>query len=224
MLGLDYLHRQNQTLVLSLIYPLFTLVLQIFNTFFIFNVFFHIPDHPSLDFTPHDIFRIPFLDDITPVLVFIALAFVALLKIGFIFNLRKKAIIFAKRHAIQNKATKNVNVDDIFNRVSPSNIITLTDLFYNLVKYLGIIQKLSIFFYIMSFFFVQWYIRYFLLLFGGFPDPTPTFINLMYYFNFLDFIGLIGFLIPDVRQFIRWNRKLRKLGSFEQTIHNEFDK
>ncbi len=223
-LGLDYLHRQNHTLILSLIYPLFTLILQIFNTFFILNIFFHPPGHPPPDFIPHDMFRIPFLDELTPTLVFIVLAVVALIKISLIFNIRKNVILFAERQDQKNKLTEIGNADDIRNEKSNSDKISLTDIFYNFANHLQTIQKLSIFLYIICFFFVQWYIRYFLLLFGGFPGPIPTFNNIMYYFNLGDFIGLILFLIPDVRQFIRWNKKLSKLKSFEQRIYSEFER
>jgi len=36
-------------------------------------------------------------------------------------------------------------------------------------------------------------------------------------------IALILFLIPDIRQFRRWNKKLKRLHQYEQKIFKEFE-
>ncbi|HMF30354.1 MAG TPA: hypothetical protein VKK79_03000, partial [Candidatus Lokiarchaeia archaeon] len=62
ILGLDYLQRQRHYLILSLLYPLFTLVLQIFNTFFIIDILDHPPNQPAPSFGSHEVLMVPIFD------------------------------------------------------------------------------------------------------------------------------------------------------------------
>src|SRR5271157_2529679 len=94
ILGLDYLQRQRHYLILSLLYPVFTLILQIFNTFFIIDISNHPPNQPAPSFGSHEVHFVPFFDIFTPGIIFSLLALVALVKIVFLFKMRKKVIYY----------------------------------------------------------------------------------------------------------------------------------
>src|SRR5271157_936161 len=94
ILGLDYLQRQRHYVILSLLYPLFTIILQIFNTFFIINILDHPPNQPAPSFGSHKVHMVPIFDIFTPGIIFSLLALVALVKIVFLFRMRKKVIYY----------------------------------------------------------------------------------------------------------------------------------
>jgi hypothetical protein len=225
VLGITYIRSQQKSLIGSLIYPLVTIVIQVLNFIFMLNLT-RPPPHQNPDLLPPQILQNPppplfAFDFLTPIIIFIILAVVALWKVVFVFGLRNKAIAFQE---YQHKLTR-VNPGD--EESGPENYgpsESLTSLFYRLVKYMEWIQRLSLMMYCVFIIYIQWYIRYFLMLFGIIPGALPRLFDVMFWVNLADQIGLIFFLIPDLRQFIHWHRKLSRLRDFEQKISLEFDR
>ncbi len=227
-LGLNYIERQQKYLWISLLWPLITIILQIFNTIFLFNLQNNPsgfqPNQPYQPNQPNQFHQIHIgpIDQITPSIILIILCIIALIKFISLLSLRKKVIVYRLQQSTDNSTSETFNDDE--NEVSPKHPdTTMASLFYNLADHMDLIQKISILFYIGCAIFIEWYLRFFPFLFLAFPRPNIDFNTIMFYVNFIDVLGLAIYLIPDIRQFVHWHRKLKKLHDYEHQVYKEFE-
>jgi hypothetical protein len=218
-LGLEYLRRQRHYLIISLFYPFFTIVLQVFNTIFIIDVLNRFAGPLGGPSSPVHFQAPPLVDVLTPSIILIVLAIVAFVKLTYVFKLRKKVGAFEKQP--RQDTFKEADLDEGTPNSPEEPEVALTDLFYDLADHIELLQKISIIFYIGCCVYLEWFIRYFLLQFTAF-HMLPLFHNVVFWLNFADFIALILFLIVDVRQFVRWRKKLKRLHQYERRIYAEF--
>lgn len=224
--GLNYIHQQNRLVLIPVIFGIFTLIVQGFNIFFVigmggFNRPPPVPDGPVI---PGDTHPPPPFDLATPAIIFLIFAIFLLIKVFFLIYLRKMTYAFEhKTKRILPAKLEYPSVSESESDSPESNDLTMTKVFYTIIDHMNLIQKLSICLYLVFILYLQWYIRYFIDLFGLFPAALSSFENIMHMLNFINQIGLLFYLIFDIYQYAHWYKKLQKIQVFERSISQEFD-
>ncbi len=191
--GLNYIKKKKNYLIISVIYPIYAIILQLINLIFIVN-----PDAPRPPSRP----GFPsLLDVLTPIIIILIISAFALINFIFLFSWMYK-------------------VKNYHNQPTKKNI-TLTLVFYEIIKNMEIIKKIFIILNIACVFYFLWYLNwtFMFFIFSNPPlPPPPLHVHLL---NIFSQIGLIFYLIYEWRHFFRWNKKLKELKEFEIKIYNE---
>jgi ABC-type multidrug transport system fused ATPase/permease subunit len=228
-LGLHYLKHQITMIIIPVLFSVYTLVIQAINILFLTDILrgldpSHLPPPPPPPGQP------PLIDQLTPTLVIIIFAIFVIIKGRFLIKLRRYIV----HYELQQKSLKNDNSFDEnpFNEsqedtnstdVRSSSKFTLATIFYKVIDHMELLQKISICLYIVFIFYSQWYIRYFLSLFGLIPGPLQNWDDIIFLLNFLNQLALFLYIIFDLRQFLKWHSKLKRLKKLEQTVSEEFE-
>jgi len=224
IVGLQYLKHQITVFTIPIIFSIYTLIIQGINILFITSILggldpSHLPPPPPPPDQP------PMIDQLTPALIIIIFAIFLIIKGRFLINLRKNIVqyeIHQKRNAsLGNSETMEPHSNS--ERLGTDSGLTLTTIFYRVIGHMEFIQKLSICLYVVLIFYSQWYIRYFLMLFGFVPGALLNWDDFIFLLNFTNQILLLVYIIFDLRQFIKWNAKLKRLHVLEREIAQEFE-
>ena len=117
-LGLNYIERQQKYLWIHLLWPLITIILQIFNTIFLFNLQNNPsgfqPNQPYQPNQPNQFHQIHIgpIDQITPSIILIILCIIALIKFISLLSLRKKVIVYRLQQSTDNSTSETFNDDE----------------------------------------------------------------------------------------------------------------
>jgi hypothetical protein len=224
-LGLTYAKRQKYALIVGISYSLFTVILQIFNLNFITNIGNNPPQNQGPGQTQPPIPRPPAIppqiDQLTPVIIFTILALFVFVKVLYLVKLQMNIHDYERwqTHQAPLEEPEPPTEEHV---PQARNQATLTRIFYVIVDNMSVAQKLSIVIYIGFLIYLQWYVRYFIGLFGFNPAPADLFNFTLYVLNFIAEAGLAVYLVFDGRQFYHWHKKLKKIQEFEQEIYEDF--
>ncbi len=127
---------------------------------------------------------------------------------------------------VQRYDTQKGRFDDLL-KSSPeteensTDFITFSQLFYDILNHMA---KIRIIFFILNItsllsmgHFIQAMLVDFQLITAPFPPAPPT----IQFFDYLNQIGLIIYLIYQWKIFLRWNRKNARIPAFEKQVYDE---
>lgn len=218
--SLSYFKQQKPWIYSTIFLSIFTIIIQILNSFFVVELGNPPPNEDNIPFPNHHQFDQPppMIDQATPAIIIIVFA-ILMLVIG-LFSIKLHRTV----HEYELKASGIKTTQDLSeSKKGPETHVTLTSIFYLIIDNMELIRKLSICLYLILIFSLQWYYRYILQLFGFFPGFPHTFEQSVHFLNFYNQILLIIYVIFDIRRFLHWNAKLNKIKEFEQKTAREFE-
>lgn len=207
--SLKYLHNQERYLFISILFPIYSIIVQIVNMVYIIKILKRPPppQHPPL----------PVFDIITPFIVFLMISLFALMKFIFLMLLRKKS------KNVQNYFNGLDNQNQMKDNEEPREIPSLIKILYDLIKYMNIVRFLFLVINITFVFYLQWSIRFILTYLHLIP-PGPLPPNLLFHvFNSISEFGLLIYMFFEWHHFLRWNKKMRKIENFEKLVFEEIN-
>ncbi|MHA1610660.1 MAG: hypothetical protein ACTSYU_01290 [Promethearchaeota archaeon] len=221
--GILYLEKQKKYLIFSAIFPVFSIIIQIFNIFFIMGQFM-VRNAPM----GHMSSGRPFLFDLlSPSFIFILLSLIALVKFIILKQWENLIKIYQSNSSIPTKITSEKIHSEIDNNqsISEKGIVTqrvsLAGLFYEIVETMIRLRKVFIIFNIVFLFSFQWVTRFILMVVKVTADPYSKDILFFNIINPIGELSMIIYLIIEWRQFLQWNKKLVKLENFEKRVYSE---
>ncbi len=210
--GLNYINKQENYLIMSLIFPVVLSILQLLNIIFLLIIE---ADRDSE--LPLNIFILTII--LSPVLFFFMISALGLTIFMYLIAWKRKVTQYKNQiEILTNK--KEINQENGF----PRNTVTLTNIFYDIVKTMKSLRIIFLilagictyhFYWIFSFFFIRRLPRE--------PFQLPYDFPIMLFSIFIGISQLVLFVyfVYELRHFIRWNKKLKKLGKFEKRMYSE---
>lgn len=212
--GLDYVKKQKNYLTFSAIFPIYTIIIQIINLIFIFQLEVMKPPVGPNPGGP-DLF-----DIISPILIFLVISLFTIIICAFLIKWRCLLNRYEKQsNDLREESSMQEDGDYSIGNVS------LTQLFYDIIRNM---EKIRIIFVILVFFFIFnsiWFIRFFFVRLEQIAPihPPPIQQHFTVILNFISQISLILYLLFQWRHFHQWNKKLKELKTFEKKIFEELD-
>ncbi len=214
--GILYLKKQRKYLIFSAIFPIFSILIQIFNIFFIMGQF--MVENAPMGHMNHG--GPSLFDLLSPSFVFLLLSFIALLKFLILKKWDSLINLYLRHSSLPSKFTSEK--DQATSEVSQnSRNISLAGLFYEIIDTMLRLRSVFIIFNIIFIFSLQWVFRFIIMVVQVTSDPYSR--NILF-FNIINPIGelsMIIYLIVEWRQFLQWNKKLVKLENFEKRVYSE---
>lgn len=237
--GLKYIQKQKQYLIVTAIFPIYAIILQIFNLIVIIKRIAppppQFPRPPFLE--PRNIY-----DIITPIIVFLVISTFALVKFVFLLIWMKKVRQYesfqksseegspSKEKSENDSPSPTGFTDPVDLTLSPEQIKfeesqsgSLTRLFYDIVSHMQSIRVIFLLLNLTFIFYFQWFIGFLFSFFGITTNLHPQPDVLFQILNVIAQFGLIWYMVFEWRHFIRWNRKLRHLVAFEKQVYFEIE-
>ncbi|MFW9997463.1 MAG: hypothetical protein ACFFD4_35795 [Candidatus Odinarchaeota archaeon] len=214
-MGFKYIKNETNYLIISALFPVFAIFVQILNFIFILNTQQQLPPPPPDR-------GLAFVDTVTPLVIMLVISSFALFNFYFLLKWRKKIDLFEKQRAIMPENNLKGSRNGDFPKTIP-----LTGLFYDIIDHVSNIKKIFYGLNIIVVFNLQWYIRYFLielrLIFPDHPPPPIPLPELIQILNFLCQISLFLYLAYEWKHFLQWNKRLSRLSFLEQSVYHELD-
>ena len=212
--GLDYVKKQKNYLTFSAFFPIYTIIIQVINLIFIFQLE---AMRPPLGPNPGgpDLF-----DIVSPIIIFLVISFFTLIHCAYLVKWRR---LLNHYENYSKKLRKISSTQEESNY--PTGGVSLTHIFYDIIKNM---EKIRIIFVILIFFFIYnsiWFFRFFFIRLDQIAPihPPPIQQHLTVILNFISQISLIIYLLFQGRHFYRWNKKLSELKTYERKIFKELD-
>ncbi|HME52758.1 MAG TPA: hypothetical protein VKM55_11110 [Candidatus Lokiarchaeia archaeon] len=217
--GLDYVKREKNYLKLSIIYPIFSLFVQLLNLLLLpYNGIL------SSDHRPDQFF---FFDMFSPASILLVISSFFLAKAIFLIHWKRKVENYEKLSA--KFSNESISIDkDVQDSPAGSNS-SLTKIFYDIVRNMEVIRKIFIIVNAFFCYYVIWFIQFTFIRgqFGGAPPMPPPSdsenFSIIQVLNYLNVVVMIFYLVYEWKHFYRWNKKLTKLRDFEKKISKELD-
>lgn len=205
--GINYLRKERKYLLISGLFPLIIVFVQIYNMVLILSRF---QLNRPLPHPPQR--QPPFIDILSPIILLLIFAILACIYFIFLFlwNLKLRNYQnLGNSSKLEDKTKKNTK------RTS------LTEIMYSIVSFMRIAKFIFVVMNVICLFYLQWLIRFVLVQMQILKplDPHPQL--LIQILNSIVQIGLIPFMIYEWNHFLKWNIKLQKLEKFEQEIYRE---
>ena len=212
--GLDYVKKQKNYLTFSALFPIYTIIIQVINLIFIFQLEAMKPPVGPNPGGP-DLF-----DIISPILIFLVISLFTIIICAFLIKWRRLLNRYEKESKEIRKATSKLEDGDY-----PMGTVSLTHIFYDIIRNM---EKIRIIFVILIFFFFFnsiWFVRFFFVRLDQIAPihPPPIQQHFTVFLNFISQISLILYLLFQGRHFHQWNKKLKKLKTYEKKIYRELD-
>ncbi len=199
--GLNYINHEKNYLLFSAIIPIFIFMAQSIS--FVFQILLSITG-PG---------RGPPLQEVlAPMILLLIIGLFTLINFLFLLRWKNKT----KNYISQQTNELKVNEFDE-DMESPKKRITLTEFFYEIVRNMNIIK---IFFIILNIFCVYYFIWYYGVFMRNRPPRVPLMDAIMI-ITVCSQIVLIIYLIYEWNHFLKWNKKLRAIKSFERQIYHD---
>ncbi|MCF2140133.1 MAG: hypothetical protein K9W44_08775 [Candidatus Lokiarchaeota archaeon] len=206
-IGLKYVESQEHYLLFSILFPFYSIIVQIINILYTLELVRRPPPppHPPL----------PLIDILTPFIIFLMISLFALLKFIYLLFLKKKVRKLHQYMIILKNLEKHEEFEEI------ENIPSLVKIFYDLINYVKTIRVIFIFVNLAFILYLQWSIRFILTYLHLIP-PGPLPSNLIFHaLNSIAEFGLLIYMVVEWHYFLRWNKKIKKLEDFERLIFDE---
>jgi hypothetical protein len=231
--GLKYIKNQKRYLIISIIYPVLTIIVQIFNLIFV-----RTQERSPPPLLPGQIQAPPPpspIDFLTPIIILIIFSLFAIFQGLFLIQWNRKIV---EKENKQQQTNDSLSIDnnedenftnsqeinqDQKNSLAQSNASSygLSHLFYDIVNYMDNARIMFILMNIVFIIYLQWFIGYFVANLGIIPPLYPTELFIMHYVNLLTQCCLILYLGFQWKHFLRWNHKLQRLRVYERQIYQE---
>ena len=224
---LTYIKKQENYILLSGIFPLYSLFVQILTMIIIGQNSNFPPEHGPQRIRP--------MDMASPYILFLIFTIFSLFHFFLLLQWRNKlrkyesqkefrqTLTTQSSYAQKEDSGENNEINSEKSQLNTPNTISLTNLFYSIIKDM---HSIKLVFYIMNIvciFYFQWFIR---IIFGDlfirriFESPQQFTIQIL---NFIAQIGIIFYMVFEWKHFVRWNKKLKKLNELESKIYNELE-
>jgi len=205
--GLNYIKNHRNYLIVSSIFPIYLILIQVLNFIFILRLEAQKPssgsDSPTL------------LDVLTPIIIMFIIGIFSLIVFLFLFSWKKKVLKY-KNQQISLDNFSFSEPDTTF----PEHNIPLTKLFYDIIDNMRILKLTFIGLNIICAYYLIWFVGFFFIR-PPLPLPRPPLHYIVQWLNIFSQIGLLFYLIFEWRHFYRWNKKLKELKEFERKIYLE---
>ena len=212
--GLNYVKKQKNYLVISAVFPIYAIIIQIINLIFIIQLE---AMKPPIGPNPGG----PDIFDITsPILIFLVISVFTLINSGFLIKWRNLVNYYEKYGKNLDKMPSSREEDD-----NPTRIVSLTQIFYDIVKTMERIRILFVILVIFCLYNSFWFFRFFFFRLDQIAPihPPPIQQQFTAFLNLLSQVSLVIFLLFQWRHLHQWNKKLRELKTFERKIYEELD-
>jgi hypothetical protein len=216
--GLNYVKQQRNYLIVSILYPVFSLVVQLV-TLVLNNYLRSLPpDHRPPEFL--------FIDVLSPAIILFVISAFFLLNAAFLIRWKIYLDLY-ERLSKEGSAEPASPVDADAADKDLSSSASLTRLFYKIIKNMSTIKML---FFVLNFFLAYdfiWFISFFFfrVTAGSFPPKSsplpPASFSLVQFLNILNEISMGFYLAYEWKHFYRWNKKLTLLKELEKTVNEE---
>jgi len=213
--GLKYIEGQKRYLIFTAIFPIYAIIVQIFNIITSINKIPRPPGNPAglPILEPRNIY-----DILTPTIIFLVISTFALMKFIFLFIWMKKVHKYEIQKKILEIDKKNEEIEKL--RYSAP---TLTQLFYDIVDHMQLIRIVFIILNIVFIFYLQWSVGFLLDFFGLITHPNPPPNNIFHLLNTIAEFGLIWYMVFEWKHFLKWNKKIQNLTQLEKQIYDELE-
>ena len=220
--GLNYINKEQSYLKISAIFPIYSLAIIIINILVIlFGAIFLTPSHieppkvnPNLSLEQKYFLGFILL---IPSLEFSALSLFSLVQ--FFFLRKWKIKVYEYHQEFGELKSKEGKI----NGSKAGSVVTLTNLFYDIVKHMEKIKNVFIIINILAFFYIWWSLRLFGAIIHLLTHEVASIFPYIFILNFSGAFVLIIFLIFMWIHFLPWNRKLKSLKDFEKNVAKELD-
>ena len=212
--GLDYVKKQNNYLTFSAIYPILTIIIQVINLIFIFQLE---AMKPPLGPNPGgpDLF-----DIISPIVIFLVISFFTIIICAYLVKWKRLLNRYEKK-------IKNLREASFIQEEGDYSLgtVSLTHVFYNIIKNMERIRIIFVILILFFFFNSVWFFRFFFVRLDQIAPihPPPIQQHFTVILNYISQISLILYLLFQWRHFHRWNKKLKKLKTYERKIYKELN-
>ena len=212
--GLDYIKKQRNYLTFSALFPVYTIIIQVINLIFIFQLEAMKPPIGPNPGGPD------FFDIISPILIFLVISFFTIINCAILVKWKRLLNRYEKESNEMREATFRQEEGDY-----PIGTVSLTHVFYDIIKNM---EKIRIIFVILIFLFIYnsiWFFRFFFVRLDQIAPlhPPPIQQHFTVILNFISQISLILYLLFQWRHFHRWNKKFKELKTYERKIYKELD-
>jgi hypothetical protein len=209
--GLNYISKQETYLALSLIFPAFLSMLQIFNIIFIVSIEADLPS-----FMPTNRFFGLLFAILSPLLFFFMISLFGIVMFIFLIRWNKKVAQYKNQRKIAIKANLSNHYE-----ASSRKTITLTKIFYDIIDTMKTLRIMFLILNVICIYHFGWII--FFIFFRRLPSTEPfhpprNFLSLS---TAISQIILIIYLIYEWRHFYRWNIKFKLLRKLERKLYSE---
>ncbi len=199
--GLNYINHKKNYLLFSAVIPIFIITVQSIS--FIFQII--------LSFTGPG--RGPPLHEVlAPMTLLLIIGLFTLINFLFLLRWKNKTENYISQQTFESKVSK---FDEEME--STKKRITLTEFFYEIVRNMNIIKIFFIFLNAVCVYYYIWYYGFFM---GNRPPSNPL-MNAIMTLTIVSQIVLIIYLIYEWNHFLKWNKKLQALKSFERQIYQD---
>ncbi len=212
--GLNYIKKEGNYLVISIIFPIFSIITQVLNL-----IFMLILEAMKPPIGPGSQGPLP-IDIITSIIIFLIIALISLINSAYLFQWRQKIYSY---EASVDKPIDISSSQEINN--FPNNNISLTRIFYDIIKNMETIRIIFIALNFISIYYLIWFFGFFLIRRDSIipPQPHPLLSEVIAVLNIISLVVLMIYLIFQWRHFYSWNKKLTKLRTLEKKVYKEIN-
>lgn len=213
--GLKYIKQQKQYLIITAIFPIYSIFVQIFNIISVLDRISRPPLKPPINplLETQIIFNI-----LTPSIILLVISTFAFVKFIFLYMWMRKVHEYEIQTNIQQKILKNTENQEIVR-----SSITLTQLFYDIVEHMQLIRIIFILLNLVFILYLHWSIGFFLRFYGILTHLIPLPHNIFYILNAVSEFGLILYMGFEWKHFYKWNKKIQHLNKLEKKIYEELN-
>lgn len=201
--GLDYINQEANYLKISAFIPSFIVISQIIA--FILQLILDIN-------TPEGGPSPPLHEILMPMILLIAVGIFALVNYSYLKQWKKELKFYSKQQQIE------VKTEDFDKEMESSKKkITLTEIFYDIIKTMNLIRSILVFITVFCGYYYIWYLTFYL---RSAPPPHPLMTVIMILTLISQFLLAI-YLFYEWHHMLNWNSKLRRIKSYERQIYQE---
>ena len=149
--GLNYIKNERNYLIISALLPIYIIIVQCFNLFYIFTAPSINPLDPRPPLNPINV--------LTPIIILLIISFFAFLNLAYLITWKEKVKIYEGKANDKQK--------------------TLTSIFYDIIKSMESIRYIFIIVNIVSFYYFIWFILWALSIMDPLHPPPPFHVNVL---------------------------------------------
>lgn len=192
--GLNYINKESNYLIISALFPIYLIIIQIINLLYILTA----PPIPPVAPRPAPQPDPSLVNVFTPIILLLGISLFALINLRYLLIWKKNVETYKTQASNQQRS--------------------LTSLFYTIIKNMEKLKIVFITLNVLSLYYFVWYLLWALSLTDPHHPPPPIHVNIL---NVFSQVGLFLYLIFEWRHFFGWNQKLKQLKILEKQIFDD---
>ena len=212
--GLNYIKKEENYLVISIVFPIFTIITQVLNL--IFMLLLEAMKPPT---GPKPEGPLP-IDKFTSIFIFLIIALIALINSMYLIQWKQKI------HSYEDFVEKFTDISS-FQETNdfPKNNVSLTRIFYDIIKSMERLRIVFLGLNLICVYYFVWFFGFLIIRREALipPFPHPIFSEIVAVLTIISLFVLIIYIAFEWRHFYGWNKKLTKLRQFEKKVYKEIN-